>query len=311
MNMSSNRVVVGVDGSLNSDHALAWAADAAESRHVPLEVVLAWDATWVHASEGIMAITDVDETFRRLTALAEERIDSSISRVQEKHDLSGLEIIRTPVQGPVVPAVIEAAAGASMLVVGRRGVGRLGRLFMGSVSAGIVRQAHLPVTVIPDPERAEQQRAAALDGAEADETPRIVVGVDGSPASVAALKFAAEAAQRRHLPLHAVTCWQFATSGIPSESFGWVPPIEDFEDRSRQHLDEAIERAGISHLPEDQLVRTILRSSPGRGLLRSAAGATWLVLGSRGMGGFERLMLGSVSSQLMEQAPCPVTIVRT
>ena len=79
--------------------------------------------------------------------------------------------------------------------------------------------------------------------------------------------------------------------------------------KARHH--EAIERAGISHLPEDQLVRTILRSSPGRGLLRSAAGATWLVLGSRGMGGFERLMLGSVSSQLMEHAPCPVTIVRT
>ena len=63
MTMTSNRVVVGVDGSLNSDHALAWAADDAESRHVPLEVVLAWDATWVHASEGIMAIMDVDETF--------------------------------------------------------------------------------------------------------------------------------------------------------------------------------------------------------------------------------------------------------
>lgn len=308
--MPSNRVVVGVDGSLNSDHALAWAADAAESRHVPLEVVLAWDATWVHMSEGIMAITDVDETFRRLAAFAQERIDSSIARVQEKHDLSGIDIIRTPVQGPVVPAVLEAAAGASMLVVGRRGVGRLGRLFMGSVSAGLVRQAHLPVTVIPDPERAEQQREAALDGAELDETPRIVVGVDGSAPSVAALRFAAEAAKRRHLPLHAVACWQFTTSGIPSESFGWVPPIEDFEERAGQQLDKALERAGID-LPEDQLVRKVLRASPGRGLLRSAAGAEWLVLGSRGVGGFERLLLGSVSAQLMEHAPCPVTIVRT
>lgn len=257
-----------------------------------------------------MAITDVDETFHRLADLAKERIDSSIERVRQMQDLTGLEILRTPVQGPVVPAVIGAADGAAMLVVGRRGVGRLGRLFMGSVSAGIVRQAHLPVTVIPDPERAEQQREVALDGAEADETPRIVVGVDGSAASVAALRFAAEAAARRKLPLHAVTCWQFTTSGIPSESFGWVPPIEDFEDRSAQNLDAVIAKAEID-LPEELLVRTVLRASPGRGLLRSAAGASWLVLGSRGVGGFERLLLGSVSAQLMEHAPCPVTIVRT
>lgn len=307
--MSSERIVVGVDGSLNSDHALAWAAETAQSRHVPLEVVLAWDATWVNSSEGIMAIADVDETFRRLGEVAVERIDSSVFRVSEEHDLSGLEIIRTSVRGPVVPTVIKAAEGAAMLVVGRRGIGRLGRLFMGSVSAGLVRQAHMPVTIIPDPEHADQQREAALDGAEADETPRIVVGVDGSRASVTALQLAAEAATRRGLPLHAVTCWQFTTSGIPPEAFGWVPPIDDFEARAAQNLDQAITHAGID-LPAEQLVRSVVRASPGRGLLRAAAGASWLVLGSRGVGGFERLLLGSVSSQLMEHAPCPVTIVR-
>ena len=89
-----------------------------------------------------------------------------------------------------------------------------------------------------------------------------------------------------------------------------MPPIEDFEERAGQQLDKTLERAGID-LPEDQLVRKVLRASPGRGLLRSAAGAAWLVLGSRGIGGFERLLLGSVSAQLMEHAPCPVTIVRT
>lgn len=309
----AKRVVVGIDGSENSDLALTWAAREALLRGLPLEVVLAWDASWMTSSEGIMAIMDVDEAFTRLGALAATHVDESVARLEARADVPGLEqleIIRTPVRGPVVPTVITAADGAAELVVGRRGTGRLGRLFMGSVSAGIVRQAHLPVTIIPDPGRAEVQRTAALDGAEPDDTPRVVVGVDGSAPAAQALRFAAEVARLRDLPLHVVACWQLATTGPLPETFGWAPPLDDYAAHTGDLLERSIVDSGIS-VPDDRLVRHVVRASPGRGLLRAAAGASQLVLGSRGLGGFERLMLGSVSSQLIEHAPCPVTVVRS
>ena len=308
--MASRRIVVGIDGSPNSDHALQWAVADARSRQADLEVVLVWDVGWLNSPHGALGALDVADSYEQLGLVAAARVDAAIAALRENVDTDGVYIAGHEARGPVVQTLLGQASDADELIVGRRGLSRLSRIFMGSVSTGVARAATIPVTIIPDQERVAQQRDNAADGSELDETPRVVVGVDGSEASIAAIQFAADHARRHNLPLHAVTAWQFASTGALPESQGWIPPIDDYETHARKILDQSIRKADVD-APDDRVVRQVLRGTPARAILRAAAGATHLVLGSRGLGGFERLMLGSVSSQLVEHAPCPVTVVRS
>lgn len=304
--MSERRIVVGVDGSPSSAHALEWAVRDARTDGAHLRVVLVWDTTWLETVPiGPIAVLEAADNYEAVAQGARERLDKLLAGV----DTTGLEVTSEEVRGTVVPTILERGTGADRIVVGRRGLGRLGRLFMGSVSAGVVRQARVPVTIVPDPEHAAALLEQAAQDGEIDETPRVVVGVDGSDASVAALRHGAELATRHDLPLHAVACWQVTTTGPLPNQFGWAPPVEDYIQHTEELLARAVAHAALG-LPEGRLVERVERSAPARGLLRAAAGARHLVLGSRGLGGFERLLLGSVSSQMVEHTPCPVTVVR-
>lgn len=304
--MTDRRIVVGVDGSPSSAHALDWAVRDARTDGARLQVVLVWDTTWLDTTPiGPIAVLEAADNYEAIAHDARRRLDQLLART----DVSGLDVTSEEIRGTVVPTILERATGADRIVVGRRGLGRLGRLFMGSVSAGIVRQARVPVTIVPDAEHAASLLEHAATEHEIDETPRVTVGVDGSDASVAALRHGAELALRHGVPLHAVACWQVTTTGPLPNQFGWAPPVEDYIQHTEDLLARAISHAGLG-LPEGQLVPVVERAAPARGLLRAAAGAQHLVLGSRGLGGFERLLLGSVSSQMVEHAPCPVTVVR-
>lgn len=304
--MTDRRIVVGVDGSPSSAHALDWAVRDARTDGAHLQVVLVWDTTWLETAPlGPIAVLEGADNYEHIARSARERLDQLIAQA----DTSGLRVTAEEIRGTVVPTILERGTGADRIVVGRRGLGRLGRLFMGSVSAGIVRQARVPVTIIPDPDHAAAILEQAARDHEIDETPRVVVGVDGSDASVTALRHGAELATRHDLPLHAVACWQVTTTGPLPNQFGWAPPVEDYIQHTEELLARAIAHARLD-LPEGRLVEHVEQSAPARGLLRTTAGARHLVLGSRGLGGFERLLLGSVSSQMVEHTPCPVTVVR-
>jgi len=304
--MTDRRIVVGVDGSPSSAHALGWALDDARTDGAHVQVVLVWDTTWLETVPvGPLAVLEAADTYESVARGARERLD----RLVADADTTGVEVTTEEIRGTVVPTILERGTGADRIVVGRRGLGRLGRLFMGSVSAGVVRQARVPVTIVPDPEHAAAILEQAAEDHEVDRTPRVVVGVDGSDASVAALRHGAALAARHDLPLHAVACWQLTTTGPLPNQFGWAPPVEDYVQHTEELLARAVAHARLE-LPEGRLVERVERAAPARGLLRAAAGAEHLVLGSRGLGGFERLLLGSVSSQMVEHTPCPVTVVR-
>ncbi|GAA1227726.1 universal stress protein [Kitasatospora nipponensis] len=135
---------------------------------------------------------------------------------------------------------------------------------------------------------------------------RIVVGVDGSPSSIDALRWAVDQARTRSAVVEAVTAWQHPVST------GWTVPFEADEDLAavmRKVLDDAIARTTD---PQGQVeIRPrVVQGGTVSSLLEAARGAELLVVGSRGHGGFVGALLGSVSGHCVQHTPCPVVVVR-
>ena len=136
----------------------------------------------------------------------------------------------------------------------------------------------------------------------------IVVGVDGSEGSLAALRFALDEAKVRGAELKAVNAWH-----VPPAAYGagWAPAGVDYDEFRRlaeDALRKTLEDAGAS--AAGVAVRPVLREGqPADALCAEAEGADMLVVGSRGMGGFRGLLVGSVSQQCVHHAPCPVVVI--
>lgn len=134
--------------------------------------------------------------------------------------------------------------------------------------------------------------------------PLIVVGVDGSPASIDALRWAAKQAKLTGNRLEAVLTFQYPTQYdeiFYGDTTAWSEPAE-------RRLDEVLVKAGIGD--EQACDKTVVNGHPAGVLLERSANAELLVVGSRGRGGFTGLLLGSVSTSVMAHAVCPVVVVR-
>ncbi len=131
----------------------------------------------------------------------------------------------------------------------------------------------------------------------------IVVGVDGSPESVLALKWAQTLATALDATITAVTAWHFETSFGPYSPSEWNPDTD-----AQQTLKDALTQAFGDQLPPGLKGRTC-RGRPAQVLIDEGKSAKMLILGSRGHGGFAGMLLGSVSSACAEHASCPVLVV--
>ena len=140
-------------------------------------------------------------------------------------------------------------------------------------------------------------------GADAGQA-RIVVGVDGSVHSRAALRWAAQFAGVLGARLLAVTAWDYPLA------LGWsvVPDDWDPAGDMQKILQETVTEA-FGGNPPAGLQLQVNEGSAARVLIEASQGATMLVVGSRGHGGFAGLLLGSVSANVAEHAPCPVLII--
>ncbi len=137
----------------------------------------------------------------------------------------------------------------------------------------------------------------------------IVVGVDGSEPSTAALKWALGQAELTRTQLHAIIAWEFPAF-YSWDGGGGLPP-DDFEQAAGDSLDKTIDEAlAETQLSRERLNQDIRYGHSAQVLLDASEGADLLVVGSRGHGSFYGALLGSVSQRCAVHASCPVVIVR-
>ncbi len=136
----------------------------------------------------------------------------------------------------------------------------------------------------------------------------IVVGIDGSDASKAALEWALAEADLRGDSVRAVHAWAmpYVAYGYP----GWTVDPEDFHAAAQATLDQTVAAAVGEENGDVEVESKLVEGLTAETLLAEAADADLLVVGSRGHGGFAGLLLGSVSHQCAQHAGCPVVIIR-
>jgi len=135
----------------------------------------------------------------------------------------------------------------------------------------------------------------------------IVVGVDGSPASRRALAWAIDEARLRDDEVVAVHAWTFPVALAPGGAFAMTPNV-DFRADAVEFLEMAI-RDVTGGANDVTIKRQVVQGGAAPALLKASEDADMLVIGSRGLGGFGGLMLGSVGQQCAHHAPCPVVII--
>lgn len=136
---------------------------------------------------------------------------------------------------------------------------------------------------------------------------RIVVGVDSSEGSVRALEWAVAEGVLRGATVEAVHVWELPV--FAATPLGDLPLDRGDVAADAQQVFDGIVDAVDSEGLRTPIVRTVVAGGPASELLAAAADADLLVVGSRGRGGFAGLLLGSVSQQVSQHAPCPVVIV--
>ena len=131
----------------------------------------------------------------------------------------------------------------------------------------------------------------------------IVVGVDGSSESIAALRFAIDEGALRHAEV-------LALYALEMPALPWTGHAETALEEVNRVFDHAIGEAFGGAAPATSFARRVVEKAPAEALVEAAADADLLVVGSRGHGGFAGLLLGSVGQQVAHHAPCPVVVVR-
>jgi nucleotide-binding universal stress UspA family protein len=289
------KIIVGTDGSEPSFQALRWAVHEARRHHAEVQVVSCYlipgyagfDGSAIYASS-----VDVD-TLKKGAADVVVRAVELAAEIDPTMSVHGAEPMSSPVVG-----ITDAAGLGDEIVVGATGHSGLIAGLLGSVAAGVVHRAHVPVIVVP------VKSAVEFD----DSMKKIVVGVDGSPESLLALDWAYAAALLSGAELTVVHSWLYPYPVSEASPREVRRPMEvDAEKELQSSLDSLGSRlkAGSvvihSELREDSAVDALLKEGDGADLI---------VVGSRGRGGFRSRLLGSVSRTLVQHATCPVAVIR-
>ena len=133
--------------------------------------------------------------------------------------------------------------------------------------------------------------------------PVIVVGVDGSPSSQRAVRWAAQQAKLTGATVRAVSSWRWPNY------ITIVPPGVDLASDTRRTLDEVLQEA-LAGTEDLSITRHVIEGPPGPALLTQAQDATLLVVGAQGRAAFPGMLLGSVAEYCVRHGSCPVVVVR-
>lgn len=277
-----NHIVIGVDGSPAATAAARWAACEAAMRDVELTIVhVLRSAPDALPLTGWPAIPLPAEVGEDQLAQGEKILDDTLEVIANTIGVRQPRSIASRVCiGAVVPTLSGFShKGSQMIVVGRRAQGGIHRALLGSVSSGVLHNAHGPVAVVHDHASADPPSAAP-----------VVVGVDGPPASESAIAVAFDEASRRGVDVVAVHGFEHADTSMAGALL--ERKLAGWQER----------------YPDVAVHRVITRDHPADALLDQSRRAQLVVVGSRGRGGLAGKVLGSVSAAVVQACRIPVIV---
>lgn len=295
--VTEGRWVVGTDGSLRADKAVMWAAKHASERTIPVPLLI------IHAvpetpiptrNEAAVALTEGRDYKEAIREKAEQIVNDVAQRVRAEYPK--LTVETAVVEGHPADLLAEAGKDADQVVVGARGAGAPALVKMlGGTSDYVVAHAQGAVAVVPD--TAEDHPGAP-----------VVVGLDDSPQGHLAIARAFQAASLRGVPLIAIIAWDYG----PYDAFNaelWQYSVTEMNQLMAEEAQKLIQDK-MAEFPDVNVTINPVRGRPETALIEASKQAGLLVIGSKGRGGFTRLLLGSTSRHVLRESYCPVVVTR-
>jgi len=292
--MTDGRIVVGYDGSAGSVNALTHAARLANDRGIPLLILMALPHLNPKVPRTARAIKLDPDYLSHIKGRAKRRLDAASEQLASQYPELKTEVALMSAEP--AGALAEASKDAALVVVGVRGHSseRLSPM-LGGVSGTVIAHAQGPVMVVPE-------------GIHDMASGPVVVGLVEAPDSLAAGQVAVKEAERRGVPLMAIYAWDIAPELV---DFGATVRI----DPEQTHKDlEAMLQSLLAPLldghPTVKAEYRVVQGTPRAALVDASQQASLIVMGSRGLGGFAGLLLGSASRAVTRESDCPVIVVR-
>ncbi|WP_308492015.1 universal stress protein [Microbacterium terrisoli] len=275
----SDTILVGVTSAAVATRAVDWAAARAATLGQHLELIA--------VVGGAVGAVGEDDVVRTAEDAAQQLLDGHAQRARQ----AGADVSTRVDRGNPVTVLVEASPSASVLVIGSDATGPGST--RGSHGIRITAAAQCPVVVVPD-----------LDV----EGHGVLVGTDGSEVSAAALAFAAAEAARTGEALTAVSVW--TPMPIPGPLSGYPEPyLDDMQGVTAEILRSAL--APVRELyPDLEIVERVECGYPSTIITELAQEARLAVVGSHGRGAFARLLLGSISHEVLARLATVTAIVR-
>jgi len=292
--VSDNRVVVGYDGSAGSVNALTYAARLANDRALPLLILMALPHLSAKVPRTARAIKLDPDYLSHVKSRAKRKLDAAATQLASQYPNLTTEVALMSAEP--ADALARTSQDAALVVVGVRGHSseRFSPM-LGGVSGNVITHSKGPVMVVPD-------------GIHEMSSGPVVVGLVDAADSLAAAVVAIDEADRRRVPLVALYAWDIAPE---LGEFGVIGRIEP--DQTRKELDAMLYDLLTPLLkdhPTVKVERRIVQATPRTALVEVSQAASLIVMGSRGLGGFAGLLLGSVSRAVTRESDCPVIVVR-
>jgi nucleotide-binding universal stress UspA family protein len=302
MSIFPTKIILATDGSEEAELAARTAIDLAGATSSELHIV--------HVEELPRFLNDGPRgrdynrvVYEELEKEAAERLRKLTWQVQ----VAGGTVAGAHLgMGGVAEEILNLAEdlGAGLIVVGSRGHSTISRLLMGSVSDSVVRHAHCSVLVVRGDGDGEEDHAHPPG--------KILLAFDGSKESSEAARTAAEIADATGSELHVVYVLQperYEPHLGPELWEGWEEGLE----RAKRHARSWVEKAGKRIRGEGAVEAHLALGKAAEEILGLAEelGVGLIVVGSRGLGGIRRSLIGSGSDSVVRHAHCPVLVVRT
>ncbi|MGQ4362605.1 universal stress protein [Streptomyces sp. SAS_272] len=282
-------IVVGVDGSEPSLHAVDWAADEAAWRGAPLRLVHA--SLW-ERYEGAALAQDLEKPSEQVTA--EDIVRTAAQRARLRQ--TGIKISTDVTPEEPEYALVREGRNAAAAVLGTRGRSGLVEMLLGSVSLTVAARADCPVIVVRGSD--DDKTGAGTHG-------RVVVGVGDTGPDSAALRFAIQEARLRGATLDAVRAWRCPAHETTDHPTLAGEPARLHEQQAAGILEKALEDTPA----EVELSRRTVEGPARRVLLAASREADLLVVGARRNPRQLGLQLGRVAHAVLHHCACAVAVV--